>query len=269
MAIPAPRPALLMALLLTACGSSPPGAGTGLHLSATWSGVELDQLGFRVITADGNDVHPTERRPAVAGAPLQSGADVVILLPDDLGGAQVRCAVDGFRGGLLVRSGGSEVSLSRGQMVAISVVLDGVADAGPGQDASAPDAGPRHDARPAPDASQRDLGPDQAGDASPDAARDNGRACLLGTECGSGNCVDGVCCASAACGACFACNVTGSLGSCHPLALGTPEPHGLCPVQPVTGCGLDGTCDGSGACRSYPDGTSCRMGRSCHNGVCR
>jgi hypothetical protein len=44
-----------------------------------------------------------------------------------------------------------------------------------------------------------------------------GRACQVGDECASGSCVDGVCCSTASCGACFSCAVTGSLGTCAPL----------------------------------------------------
>jgi hypothetical protein len=96
-----------------------------------------------------------------------------------------------------------------------------------------------------------------------------GQTCGGGGECASGNCADGVCCSVATCGACFTCDVPGSAGKCQPVASGDAEPHGLCPVQPVAMCGLNGTCNGRGSCASYPDGTMCRVGRFCLNGACR
>jgi hypothetical protein len=96
-----------------------------------------------------------------------------------------------------------------------------------------------------------------------------GDACSAAGQCASGNCVDGVCCQTAACGACYSCNLSGAAGTCRPVPAGNAEPHGLCSVQPVATCGLDGTCNGSGGCASYPNGTVCRMARTCSNGMCR
>jgi hypothetical protein len=96
-----------------------------------------------------------------------------------------------------------------------------------------------------------------------------GLACANGVDCASGNCVDGVCCSSASCEVCFACDVSGFAGSCRPTPGGRPDPHGRCPTQPAATCGLNGTCNGQGACASYPDGTSCRMSRICLAGTCR
>ena len=47
----------------------------------------------------------------------------------------------------------------------------------------------------------------------------NGKACGANNKaCASGNCVDGVCCASTACGACNRCDVKGKAGACAPVA---------------------------------------------------
>jgi hypothetical protein len=86
-----------------------------------------------------------------------------------------------------------------------------------------------------------------------------GRPCGGGPECQSGFCVDGFCCESACAGTCRACDVAGSEGSCVPVPAGE-DPAGECQRGPVRGCGLDGTCDGSGACRKYPVGTECAPG---------
>src|SRR5262249_21872911 len=46
------------------------------------------------------------------------------------------------------------------------------------------------------------------------AKKANGVACTGANQCTSGNCVDGVCCNSACGGACDACNLAGSVGTC-------------------------------------------------------
>jgi hypothetical protein len=81
----------------------------------------------------------------------------------------------------------------------------------------------------------------------------NGTPCKLDNECGSGNCVDTVCCESACSGTCKSCNVTGKAGTC------TPVPDGM---DLRKQCGGDntvckGVCDGAGACRFVAQGTKC------------
>ncbi len=88
----------------------------------------------------------------------------------------------------------------------------------------------------------------------------NGRPCAEGSQCGSGQCVDGVCCASACPGACQACNVEGSAGTCMPVPAGQ-DPDNECAEDPPAGCQRDGACDGSGGCRLYPAGVECQPGR--------
>jgi hypothetical protein len=88
----------------------------------------------------------------------------------------------------------------------------------------------------------------------------NGRPCAEGSQCGSGQCVDGVCCASACPGACQACNVEGSAGTCMPVPAGQ-DPDNECAEDPPAGCQRDGACDGSGGCRLYPAGVECKPGR--------
>ena len=76
----------------------------------------------------------------------------------------------------------------------------------------------------------------------------------------SGQCVDGVCCASACPGACQACNVEGAAGTCMPVPAGQ-DPDNECAEDPPAGCQRDGACDGSGGCRLYPAGVECQPGR--------
>jgi hypothetical protein len=60
------------------------------------------------------------------------------------------------------------------------------------------------------------------------------------TECASGFCQDGYCCATACTGACKQCNQTGSEGTCTNVAYEMQPVHGLCAY-----CGL---CTGAGTC---------------------
>lgn len=83
-----------------------------------------------------------------------------------------------------------------------------------------------------------------------------GQTCTPGVDvCASGFCVDGVCCESACEGECNRCN--GAVpGTCAPAAAGT-NPRNLCKADTQSPCGLDGTCDGAGACRLSPKGKVC------------
>ncbi len=97
----------------------------------------------------------------------------------------------------------------------------------------------------------------------PDGAvpRGLGFPCDVAGDCDSGNCIDGYCCDSGcepgnAANLCKACNVPGSEGHCAYAPAGT-DPHQQCEPDPVASCGKDGLCDGAGACRRYPAGTSC------------
>lgn len=95
-----------------------------------------------------------------------------------------------------------------------------------------------------------------------------GLACGCDADCGSGHCVEGVCCETACQGRCQSCTVQGSLGLCTPVPAGKPPAvAGQCEMQADTTCGTDGTCDGAGACRKWPDGTSCGGGRCGPEGV--
>lgn len=84
-----------------------------------------------------------------------------------------------------------------------------------------------------------------------------GALCIQGSECESGFCVEGVCCESACDGACKSCVTSSAAGRCVPADVGT-DPHNDCADTGVDGCGTDGDCDGSGACRRYPAGAICK-----------
>jgi hypothetical protein len=85
-----------------------------------------------------------------------------------------------------------------------------------------------------------------------------GSPCSAGTACQSGFCAQGVCCNTACTGTCMSCALTGTPGTCTPVPGGqTPNPSTQCAVSSASTCGLDGTCNGSGACRDFPTGTQC------------
>jgi hypothetical protein len=84
-----------------------------------------------------------------------------------------------------------------------------------------------------------------------------GQLCGLGGECASGQCQQGVCCSTACAGTCMSCALPGSIGVCVAVPAGGADPTSTCKDQGPSGCGNDGTCNGSGACRKYPAGTVC------------
>jgi hypothetical protein len=93
------------------------------------------------------------------------------------------------------------------------------------------------------------------------AHKANGAACGCAADCASGFCVDGLCCNNACTETCKSCNTPAAPGVCSFVADGVaPTSAGDCPQSTVSTCGLDGTCDGKGSCRSYQSGTVCQAG---------
>jgi len=89
--------------------------------------------------------------------------------------------------------------------------------------------------------------------------RSNGVACTRSDECGSGYCVDGVCCGSPCNGLCEACTQarTGQAdGTCQAVRNGE-DPDGECNEESAATCGKDGFCDGARACRTYGITVTC------------
>jgi hypothetical protein len=82
-----------------------------------------------------------------------------------------------------------------------------------------------------------------------------GQSCDESAACGSGYCVDHVCCTTACTGSCVSCAVPGHVGTCWPLPRGSVDPDVSC-LSPGP-CGLVGTCDGRGACSFVPDDVPC------------
>ena len=88
-----------------------------------------------------------------------------------------------------------------------------------------------------------------------------GSPCASAQACANGLCVDGYCCEEACTPAavanfCKACNVPGFEGRCTLAPPGT-DPRNQCATDTQASCGLDGQCDGKGACRKWASATPC------------
>ena len=87
----------------------------------------------------------------------------------------------------------------------------------------------------------------------------NGSPCLMPTDCGSGNCIEGVCCNDTCVGECVSCigaNTNGADGVCNPIAPNTDPDNECDPELPAT-CGRTGECNGKGACAVVASGVNC------------
>jgi hypothetical protein len=96
----------------------------------------------------------------------------------------------------------------------------------------------------------------------------NGVACTGTEQCGSGFCVDTVCCDTECKGKCTGCNIktpTDLSGTCSPAPMGQ-DPHGECLAQDASTCGRAGGCGPGGACLLHPMGTVCGA-QSCTNSL--
>jgi len=85
----------------------------------------------------------------------------------------------------------------------------------------------------------------------------DGQPCVMGSECTSGDCVDGLCCESACasvCSACSAAKTGGTDGQCESSPVGQ---------DPDVECSATQTCNGSGACAFTCDQEPSPPGGSC------
>jgi hypothetical protein len=107
-----------------------------------------------------------------------------------------------------------------------------------------------------------------------ESCRSLGQGCGSGTECVSGNCVQGICCDSACVGKCSSCQAasTGqSPGKCAPVTMGLA--HGNDCVASSSSCGTNGRCDGSGGCQFWGSdhvcaSPTCSMAAAVPAGMC-
>ena len=90
-------------------------------------------------------------------------------------------------------------------------------------------------------------------------------ACHANADCGSGFCVDGVCCDSACDQQCLGCALPGAVGHCGPISQG-PDPVATTPCTGSSACFLDHATSIS-ACKVV-DGASCSSNADCGSGHC-
>jgi hypothetical protein len=105
-----------------------------------------------------------------------------------------------------------------------------------------------------------------------------GQSCRIGTQCLSGNCVDGVCCATVSCPNDMRCNIPGQEGVCAPRG-----PNGArCGSADhcISNSCVDGFCCAQLSCPAFqycntgqcgppaPNGVPCELGEHCNSGFC-
>ena len=92
----------------------------------------------------------------------------------------------------------------------------------------------------------------------------NGIGCTSDRHCLSGHCIDGYCCDDACVGACRACDLPGTVGTCTFVPSGQDPDNECAPGSCTTG-----SCAGDGTCGRAPDGTWCNDCEStCFDGIC-
>lgn len=99
--------------------------------------------------------------------------------------------------------------------------------------------------------------------------------CSANGECATGHCAQGICCNEACDGGCESCRAQDKSivsqrsddGSCGPV-VAESDPYDACAHDGPQSCGSTGVCDGAGSCSVYADGTACRPGSFCEQGVC-
>lgn len=198
-----------------------------MHIFAHLGSTDYDELQFAVTTTGGEViVDPTTT--GLYSGPFQPGdQDVLVYLRDDLAGSALHCEARALRGGVVAGAGAGDVTVVRGEIRDVEIVM------------AAPGAG------------------DGAGDPSGTPAKTNGGACSLGAECLTGHCVDGVCCESDCQTACHSCALADSTGLCRPVTGGSPDPRGMCDDKGAASCKTNGLCGVDGACAVYVAGTPC------------
>jgi hypothetical protein len=104
-----------------------------------------------------------------------------------------------------------------------------------------------------------DLGvADDGGTDDLSSGRDVGAQCDNNGDCANHRCIDGYCCDQPCSGACVACNLPGSEGTCTSVSQGQAPHHGSCGLEAMTSCGKNSLCDGNGACQLWPNTTVCK-----------
>jgi hypothetical protein len=197
---------------------------------------------------DGDDVPDVIDDCLGVPNPLQGGCAAIPTMDggaDATGDAELDASADGKSDA--PSDGGATADVSLDMTVDAPGTPDATTDTAPLPDASMPDTG-------LPDASTPDVA----------SAKATGVACGAGSECATGFCVDGVCCANACSGRCHSCNQAGKLGTCLAVPQGT---------DPAKECGAGMVCNGAEGCMATPPtlkqlGVTCSGGSECSSGFC-
>jgi hypothetical protein len=114
---------LLSCWLAAACSCDPATySGTAVRVRVELDGVTVTQLRFSG-AADAQLLFGPETRPAAAGAPLESGGSLLVLLRDEHAGRTVRVDVEGLFEGNVVATGAGDVAVVLGRETEVRVVL--------------------------------------------------------------------------------------------------------------------------------------------------
>ena len=89
----------------------------------------------------------------------------------------------------------------------------------------------------------------------------NAQPCKASVECGSGFCVQGLCCDTKCDSTCMTCTLVHLKGVCSPVAKGKPD------LINTPKCKAPDTCDGTGTCIKDP-GRPCTKASECFTGHC-
>ncbi len=183
-------------------------------------------------------------------------SNIQVNIPDYAAGQHFDIVVQGIDGaGAPI---GAPTRVTKLPLVPRCTVLDLTIE---GLDAAMPDPNPMQEMDAGGRDGQRDVDAADPADAGPPGSKDPGEACVATSECKEGVCASGVCCESTCEGTCESCNQVGSPGRCRPVPLGkVPSAGKACADEGAASCGLNGTCDGQGACAKYADGTLCEKG---------
>lgn len=95
--------------------------------------------------------------------------------------------------------------------------------------------------------------------------------CTADRDCRSTHCVEGVCCDTACSGTCVSCLASrkgGGIDGVCGFVVEDTDPRDSCSAGAPDGCGQTGQCTAAGACKVEADGTPCRGGYLCADGVC-
>jgi hypothetical protein len=230
---------------------------TALHVIARVASLDYDQLRFGVTTiatgpaGDGGGPQ-TLVDPMTTGrymGPFQPGdQDVMIYLPDQVGGAPVRCDVTALRTTAVVGAGSASVTVERHAVKDVEVLMvgpSGAAGSG-GRGGTSGSAG--------------------HGGSGTSLKAPNGSPCASGGDCANSHCVAGICCESTCDGACLSCALPATRGLCRAVPQGTFCGFGSCADDEDVN--TPGVCSSNGTCTQQRT-VKCPDHTSCSNGICR